>query len=251
MDQSGAIVGPLLTTVLMLYFGFTFRDIFLFSFIPGVIALLVILFFVKETVPKEGARWEFLSGIKSTLTSRYRQLLTIVAIFSLGAFNFSFILLNAELMGVTEALIPLVYAFLNVTHTIIGIPAGMLADRIGKEKVLEIGYFFFMGTCALLLLPINNIIFAYIIAGIFGLYFGVVETVQRAMVPQYASDGMRGTAYGIYYLIVGLSFFVSNAIVGWLWNSYGSFLASIYSISTTAMSLILMGFFLRDDSRKD
>jgi predicted MFS family arabinose efflux permease len=70
------------------------------------------------------------------------------------------------------------------------------------------------------------------------------------MVPRYASGGMRGTAYGIYYLIVGLAFFVSNAIVGWLWNSYGSFIAATYSISTTALSLVLMGFFLRDDSRE-
>ncbi len=246
LDQSGAIVGPLLASGLLVFFGYTVRDIFWISFIPGAVALALIVFFVKETIPKAGAQFELLKGIRDTLTSDYRRLLVVVALFSVGAFNFSFILLNAQDLGVAADLIPVVYALVNVAHTGIAIPAGRLSDRIGKEKVLAGGYVLFLASTALIFLGPRSLLLAYVIAAVYGLYQGVVETVQRAMVPNYAKTGLRGTAYGIYYLVVGVSFFVSNAAVGWLWNGYGSPAAALYSMVTASAAVAAMALFLRN-----
>jgi len=246
LDQSGAIAGPLIASGLLIYLGYTVRDIFWISFIPGAIALIIIVFFVKETIPKAGAKFELLKGVRDTLTPDYRRLLIVVAMFSVGAFNFSFILLNAQDLGVAADLLPVVYALVNVAHTLIAIPAGRLSDRIGKEKVLVGGYVLFLASTVLIFLEPRNLLFAYLIAAVYGLYQGVVETVQRAMVPNYAKTGLRGTAYGVYYLVVGVSFFISNAAAGWLWNSYGSSTAALYSMMMASAAVVSMALFLRN-----
>jgi MFS family permease len=135
-----------------------------------------------------------------------------------------------------------------VAHTIIAIPAGRLSDMIGKEKVLAGGYILFLASTVLIFLGPRSLLLAYVIAAVYGFYQGIVETVQRAMVPNYAKTGLRGTAYGIYYLVVGVSFFVSNAAVGWLWNGYGSSTAALYSMVTASAAVVSMALFLRNRS---
>jgi MFS-type transporter involved in bile tolerance (Atg22 family) len=83
-----------------------------------------------------------------------------------------------------------------------------------------------------------------LVAVIFGAYFGIIETVQRALVPECVDKSLVGTAYGIYYLIVGLAFFVSNAAVGSLWEYFGPSMAVIYSIVTSVVAIAFMILFL-------
>jgi MFS family permease len=229
LDQLGAIVGPLSATFVMVWLGWTAKGVFWLSLLPGSIALIVIIFGVKEIVGSETREFKFLVGLREVLKGKYLLLLLVVSIFSLGAFNFSFILLNAKEMGVNDALIPVVYAVVNVTHTLIAIPSGRLSDKIGKEKVLLLGYVAFVASVALLAVAPSAVISAYIIAAVFGLYNGIVETVQRAMIPGYVDSSLRGTAYGVYYLVVGTCFFFANYVVGALWEGYGLLYSSVYS----------------------
>jgi MFS family permease len=244
LDQTGAIVGPVIATTAMLILGLTIRDVFWLSLIPGTIALLIILFVVKERVGKSVGEFQLLVGIKAVLKGNFSRLLIIVSIFSLGAFNFSFVLLNAQEAGIVDSFIPLVYAAVNVAHVAIAIPAGVLSDRIGKEKVMILGYGVFLSSVMLMLfLPLNGFS-AFLVAVLYGAYFGIIETVQRALIPEYADRNLRGTAYGIYYLIVGSAFFVSNAVVGSLWEYFGASIASAYSIITSVVAIAFMIMFL-------
>jgi MFS family permease len=244
LDQTGAIVGPVIASTALLIVGFTIRDVFWLSLIPGTIALLIILFVVKERVGKAVGEFQLRAGIKAVLQGNFSRLLIIVAIFSLGAFNFSFVLLNAQEAGIVDSFIPLVYAAVNVAHVAIAIPAGVLSDRIGKEKVMILGYSVFLSSVMLILfLPINGFN-AFLVAVFYGAYFGIIETVQRALIPEYVGRNLIGTAYGIYYLIVGSAFFVSNAVVGSLWEYFGSSIASTYSIITSIIAITFMILFL-------
>ena len=244
LDQAGAIVGPVIASTAILILGFTVRDIFWLSLIPGSIALFIILFLVKERAGKSTSEFKLLAGIKSALKGNFSLLLIIVCIFSLGAFNFSFVLLNAQEAGIADSLIPLVYAAVNVAHAAIAIPAGVLSDRVGKEKVMVLGYGVFLSTTLLILLPATGYV-ALLVAVFYGAYIGVVETVQRALIPDYVGEKLRGTAYGIYYLVVGSSFFVSNAVVGSLWEYFGSSVASTYSIILSVIAIVAMLLFVR------
>ena len=244
LDQAGAIVGPVIASTALLLLGLTIRDVFWLSLIPGTIALLLILFAVKERIGKADGEFHLLAGIKTVLKGNFSRLLIIVAVFSLGAFNFSFVLLNAQEAGIADSFIPLVYAAVNVAHVAVAIPAGVLSDRVGKEKIMVLGYGIFLFTVLLiLLLPLNGFN-AFLVAVSYGAYFGIIETVQRALIPSYVNSNLRGTAYGVYYLIVGSAFFVSNAVVGSLWEYLGASTAAAYSIVTSITAIAFMILFL-------
>lgn len=244
LDQAGAILGPVIASVVMIFLSFTIRDVFWLSLIPGAISLFIILFFVKERTSKCIGDFRLFEGIKFTLKGSFSRLLIVVGVFSLGAFNFSFVLLNAIEAGITASFIPLVYTLVNVAHVTVAIPAGVLSDGIGKEKVMVLGYSLFLSTAFLFLLPITMYL-ALLIAAMYGAYMGIVETVQRALIPEYVQESLRGTAYGIYYLIIGSAFFVSNTVVGSLWEYFGSSVASSYSIVLSLVAISAMILFVR------
>jgi len=252
LDQSGAIVGPLLTSLLIVFLGIGLREIFWLSFIPGLIALLLLLIFVEERAGKR-RQVKLISDVRKVLHKDFVFLLVVLGIFSIGAFNYSFILIKADELGVPLALGPLVYTLIQVAHTFVGIPAGALSDKIGKESVLLMGYASFLFASLLGIALQGNLAFAFVIAVVYGIYFGIVETIQRALIPEYAPTDLRATAYGMYYLTVGLCFLVANIIVGTLWEYYNASTALAYSTLTSAAAIagVIMFIVWRKKHKKD
>jgi MFS family permease len=250
IDQLGAIVGPIAAFGLLQIVDI--RGILLLSLIPGAIAVLILVFFVKDVVATKSAatRTTIISNIRNVIRGNrpFVLLLIISGIFGIGAFNFSFILLRASDLGISENLIPLVYATINVAHTAIGLPSGILADKVGKEKVLIIGYSVFAASTALMLVLSQNTLYAYILAAIFGLYIGISETVQRAVIPMYVASELRGTAYGLYNVVIGTTFFVANIVFGFLWDNSSLTAAVSYSMITAITAVAGMLMFIKSYS---
>jgi MFS family permease len=244
LDQAGAIIGPLIASVAMYMLGLNVRDIFLISFIPGIAALLILLFLVQERAGKPSGEFRLSSGVGEVLKGSFPLLLIVVGVFSLGAFNYSFVILNASETGVDPRIVPAFYAVINVTHTLIAIPSGALSDRIGKEKVLAMGYGAFLAAALLIYFYSGIYYFAVLIALVFGIYDGIVNTVARALIPKYARSALRGTAYGLYYLVVGSCFLVANIVVGRLWESFGPSAAATYSIALSSLAILGMLLFI-------
>ena len=245
IDQLGAIVGPVAAFVLLQFIDL--RGIFLASLIPGAIAVIILIFFVKEIAIRRTVKPSIFRNI-GTLVKGNRPLLFLLivsGIFGLGAFNFSFVLIRASDLGINEAMIPIVYAAINITHAAIGIPSGILADRIGKEKVLIIGYSVFLVSTVLMVMLVGSSLFAYVIAAIFGLYAGISETVQRAIIPKYVGSELRGTAFGLYNLVIGMCFFASNVMFGFLWDSFSLVIAVTYSAAITTVAISGMAIFTK------
>ncbi len=251
IDQLGAIVGPIAAFGLLQIVDI--RGIFLLSLIPGAIAVLILILFVKEVVVKKSsaARMSIFSNINGVIRGNrpFVLLLIIAGIFGIGAFNFPFILLRASDLGISESLLPLIYATLNVAHTAIGIPSGILADKVGKEKVLIIGYSVFAISTMLMLMLSGSALYAYILATIFGLYLGISETIQRAVIPRYVASELRGTAYGLYNVVIGTTFFVANVVFGYLWDNYGLTTAVSYSMITAIAAVAGMFMFIKSYSQ--
>ena len=250
IDQMGAIAGPLVAFAILQTMDI--QAVFLLSLIPGAIAVIILIFFVKEVAIKKLASSPTIFGNIRTLLKENKAfvILTIITgIFSLGAFNFSFILLRASELGVDQSLIPIVYAIINVAHTIIGIPAGIVADKIGKEKVLLLSYGIFAASTILMIVLVNDVSYAYILAVIFGLYVGISETVQRAIIPKYVSTEFRGTAYGLYSLVIGVCFFVSNITFGFIWDNNNINMAVTYSVSLSLCAIVGMVVFIKSYSK--
>lgn len=237
LDQAGAILGPILATVLLPIL--SFRGLFYFSLIPALIALLILVFLVQEvTTAKAGGT--LLGNIRETSNADFLKFLSVVALFSVGAYNYSFVLLSAGAAGVQDQYIPLVYMLINLMHVIISIPAGTLSDRVGRERVLAGGYGLLALASAVLVFPSGGILKALVAACVFGLYMGTVETIQRAIVPRYVVPKLRGTAYGMYYLTAGVFYLVANVSVGLLWDNMGSSVAFAYSFATSLLACLAM-----------
>jgi len=249
LDQTGAILGPLLASCLLIFLGYTIREVFWVSIIPGLVALMILVFFVKEQSTKTDTKFTFLKGIKNVAKEEFLWLLIIVLVFSLGAFNFSFILLYGSEAGISSEFIPLLFALVNVAHVVVAIPAGLLADRIGRERMLFAGYSVFLAvTLAIFMGPASYFV-AIGVAVLFGLYQGIVNTVTRAMIPKYVKPNLVGTAYGIYYLVAGFSFLLANLIVGILWSNFGPNLSVLYSTALTITSLLGFAIFIKRNQK--
>jgi MFS family permease len=248
IDQMGAIIGPI--TAFAILEVMDIRYVFLFSLIPGAIAIIILVFYVREisiTKIRDRVKTKIFSNIASIVRENkpFAVLLVVSAIFSLGAYNFSFVLLKASNSGVEDNLIPIVYAVINISHTVIGIPSGILADKTGKEKVLIIGYSTLVVTTILMVMEVSkNSLYPYIYAMVFGLFLGISETVQRAIVPKYVSSELRGTAFGLFYIVIGTCFFISNVTFGFLWDSYNFNFAAFYNVVLSLAGIIGMIVFL-------
>jgi hypothetical protein len=112
-------------------------------------------------------------------------------------------------------------------------------------QVLTLGYGAFLATTLLLSYMPSMVSSAYIIAAVFGLYMGIVETIQRALIPGYVESGLKGTAYGMYYLVVGISFFIANTVVGRLWATQGLAASTMYSGALALIAILGMVLFTR------
>lgn len=241
MDQAGAIVGPLIAFGLLYYF--EIRDIFWFSLVPGGIALFILARHVSERriTPRNQS---MVSNFRDVLRGKFLLFLVIITVFSVGAFNFSFVLVESSEMGLENNFVPLVYVVINVAHTLVGIPSGILADKIGAEKVLLISMGLFLLTSTIGYFETEFVLVGFAMGAVFGLYHGMTITAQRTMVSRYVSEQLRATAFGTYYLFVGVSFLVANITFGALWDWFGAQAAFGYSIITSMIGMVLFSVFV-------
>lgn len=241
LDQIGAVLGPVLAFMVIPSIGV--RGVFWVSFIPAAIALLILIFFVRDIRggAKEGTAFQ---NVRSVLNRNFVLLLIALAIFNIGAFNYSFILLKAGLLGIQDSkIIALVYGVLNVATVILGLPSGILADKVGKTRVLLMSYGVFFVTSAAALLLTGSTLYAFLIAFLFGSYLAISETVQRAMIPDFTRQQLKGTAYAVYYMMIGACSFVANSIFGFLWTISGPSTAFQYSLVTSFVGIIALAIF--------
>jgi MFS family permease len=240
LDQVGAVLGPILAFVLLPVIGL--RNLFWISFIPGSISLIILVLFVADARGRTKRRTVF-ENAKAVLTRDFVLLLVVLEIFAVGAYNFSFILLEAQSLGIQANFIPLVYALLNFATVLIAFPAGIIADRIGKLPVLLLSFLVFMGTSLAGAVLVGYWAYGLLIAIFYGGYFSISDTVQRAMVPDFTRPELKGTAYAFYYTIIAIGSLVANSIFGALWTSQGAGVAFRFSIGTSAVAVVALILF--------
>jgi len=240
-DQVGAVVGPVLAFLLLPLFGF--RGIFWISLIPGALSLIVLIFFVQDRIGPKTSMPVF-KNARTVLTRRFTIFLFVMGIFALGAYNFSFILVKAGALGASSDTVALVYATLNVATIVAGLPSGILADRFGKEKVLVVGFGIFFAASLAGLVTTEGILPGFAIAFIYGAYIGISETLQRALVPSFVSAELKGTAYSVYYLVIGTCSLVANLMFGVLSDQFSMGAAFTYSLITSSAGILAMLAFI-------
>ena len=215
-DTAGAVVGPLLAWLLMWLTGNNYRLVFWLSLIPGAICVLVLALFVKEIG---------VARLKKSVWASLRELpipfftfLAIMGFFSLGNSSNTFLLLKAQASGVAPALVPAIYALFNIVYATTAYPLGALSDRWGRKRLLVIGFLIY--GAVYLLAALTGVAWAWwLILPLYGLFYGATDGVERAMVADVVKDErLRGTAYGLYHMTVGVLLLPASLLAGFLWD---------------------------------
>jgi len=237
MDNSGAIVGPLLAFFVLSIFPADYRKVFLVGAIPAFIGILTIILFIKEAKkPKESLYKKFRFR---DFPKKYYLLLAIIFLFTLGNSTDALLIVKASEVGVKVAFIPLVYLIFNSVSVLFSIPFGALSDRIGREKLLIFGYliyavvYFGFG----LTTQISTIV---ILFALYGLYSSATDGIQKAFVSDFLDKNKQGTGLGIYNALLGITLLPASIIAGVLYDKVNSSVPFYFGASTALLSALLM-----------
>ncbi len=222
MDSFGAVIGPLLAFLILPIINNNYRVLFLISFIPVTIAVLLIAFFIREKkrqdIEKEnsGGRSFSFRGFNKN----FKLFILALVIFTLGNSSDAFLILRAENIGISIALIPILWLFFNIVYTLTSMPGGMLSDKIGRKKVILVGFTVY-GLCYLGFASAKESWHIWTLFAIYGIYYGITDGVLRAYVADLVPREVRATAFGIYHTAVGITAFPASLIMGILWQNLG------------------------------
>lgn len=202
MDGIGSVIGAVIAFLLLPVLGY--RNIFLFAFIPGIIAVLVIFFIKEKNAPlkKETKDISIKLSFKE-LPKNLRLFIIVSSIFALGHFGYAFLLLKAKDIGLADNMAILLYVLFYIAYTICIIPSGILSDKIGRKPVLIAGYLVFAIT-ALGLIFTSNLYSILLFFVIYGIFYAMIDGVQRAFVVDLAPEHLKAAALGTFHTAIGL-----------------------------------------------
>ncbi len=267
MDHAGAVIGPLIASALLTLFLLDLKTIFLFSYIPGIIAVLIVTFGVKEIKKEDHVRLEEFQKFQSgqhfpgeqdtedkkkkpivlffkdfnKLGGRFNYLLSIVIIFTLGNSTDAFLLLRASDLGIQLAYIPLLWSVLHLSKTLFSLLGGYLSDKTGRKMIIGLGW-------SVYLLTYIGFAFAdsmwqiWALFAFYGIFFGFTEGVEKALVGDMVAKKTRGLAYGFYNFAIGIAALPASIVFGLVWKIFSFRLAFIMGASISLAALIMLIF---------
>ena len=232
-DHAGAFIGPLVAFVLLQWVGVSVRTVFMLAAIPGVIAVAVALLGVAEdgrrkTVAApppmaDGGRKTEEGGRQAAepLGAPFVRYLAVLVLFTLGNSTDAFLLLRASQLGVSAALLPILWAALHVVKSATSIPAGAWSDRVGRRTMIAAGWLWYALVYVGFALATQTW-HAWALFLSYGLFFGMTEGVERALVADLVPASRRGVAFGWYNGVIGAAVLPASVAFGLLWDWRGS-----------------------------
>ena len=249
LDTVGAFVGPLLATGLMLAWVNDFRAVFWVAVIPGLLAVALLAFGIREPARDVPARP--VNPIRREALARlgrgYWWVVVVGAVFTLARFSEAFLVLRAAQAGVALAWVPLVMVAMNVVYAASAYPFGKLSDAIGHRALLMAGMAVLMAADVVLARADSWVQLGLGVA-LWGVHLGMTQGLLAAMVADASPQELRGTAYGLFNLLSGMAMLASSVVAGLLWDRFGS--AATFQAGAGFAALSLIGIALTASTRQ-
>jgi len=255
-DNAGAVLGPLLafmilklqgvgsfdgTTRLLAHDEQALRNVFWLAAVPGIIAMIVLIIVVRD-VPHRAAEDKTAASIGDIgggLTKRFWAYLVVVLLFTLGNSTDAFLLLRANQLGVPVAMAPILWALLNLVKSATGTYGGQLSDTIGRKPLIVGGWllyaavYFAFGWAAAAWQ-------AWALFAVYGIFYGMTEGTEKALVADIVPRARRGSAFGWYNLAIGLGALPASLIFGAIWDRAGAPSAFVFGATLALIAALLM-----------
>lgn len=236
-DNLGAFLGPLLAIVLLFYFHVNIRSIFYLAIIPGLLAVIMVLF-VKEK--KDGFSAKAKLDVNLTkFPKAYWKYLGLTAVFGIGNISSSFMILQTKNIGIPLIGTILIYAIYNLLAAVISYPSGFLSDKFGRKKVLLSSFVIFLISLVGFALSRNIFVISLLFA-FYGVYQGIFRAVGKAFATDFVPQHLRASGIGWYNTVVGLSGLVASVAAGQLYDKVGH--PAVFAVA--AIFVFLGSFFL-------
>lgn len=252
MDHGGAVIGPLLGYLLVVIFvansrsptAAEFTNIFLIASIPALMAVIVAIFFMRESPAHKRQGSEIVKLSLRGFDSNFKRFLLVLALFTLSNSSDSFLILRALDSGVSIALVPLLWAAHHGTKVLSSLFGGDLSDRMGRKRLIVSGWILYAAVYAGFAFATNEASL-WILFLIYGIYFGLVEGAEKALVADLVRPEQRGTAYGLYNLAFGVTVFPASLLMGMIWDWKGPTTAFLVNAFMGATAAALLWIFVR------
>ena len=239
MDHAGAIVGPLAASLFLVLYPGRYRTLFALTAIPGAIAVLLLTRVSDVTAPSPGAHLDGAWRPWWELPRELYRYLFVLAIFTLGNSTDAFLLLRMADAGGSPAMMPVLWALLHIVKAGLSVAGGLLSDRIGRRRVIVLGWLVYstVYTGFAMSAAYGALVFWFLV---YGLYFGLTEGVERALIADLAPLEARGAAFGAYNAVVGIGALLASLLFGALWEAFGAAVAFGTGASLALLASILL-----------
>jgi MFS family permease len=237
MDNAGALAGILTCIILVNYLDL--RVLFALAALPSLVSVAVILLLIREAKPAE--KHVFKGVFFKDSSSNFRLYLISNAIFALGAFSYSFLLIFAKDAGFKPGFVPVLYLLYTAAASFLSLPFGRLSDRFGRKSILLLS-FGLWSVVSLGMVFGRSLVFIGGMFVVYGLHKAALEPAQRALVSDLAPAGLRASFLGTFQMVVGLCALPASFLAGLLWDRFGRAVPFLLSLVLTVGSSVLLLF---------
>jgi len=244
LDHAGAVLGALAAAAVV-YWGTERLDLVIaFSAIPGLFAILLIVFGIREPA-RHATSLETLAPLRwQGLSPKTRAYLVAIGLFALGRIPETFLLLRGHELGMSVVQLLLLWAAMHTVKVLTAEGAGRLADLNGRRPVLLVGYAVYVLALAGLAFTVS-VSHLWLLSLVLGLHFGLTEGAERALIRDLAPNAERGTAFGWFYMTVGLAAIPAGLLLGGLWALWSAKAAFLVSAAITMTATLFFWWRVR------
>ena len=242
-DHAGGVLGPLIAFAVLTWHWAELRTVFWLAAIPGALSVLVLVLFVREIPRPDTATSSGAPDLTQPLGARFWRIMLVIFLFTLGNSTDAFLLLRAHQLGVPLALAPILWAALHVVKSASSTPGGALSDRIGRRPTLIAGWLLYAAVY-LGFARAGAAWQAWALFAAYGVFFGLTEGSERALIADLVVPERRGTAYGWYNLAIGLGALPASILFGYVWDHGGASAAFAMGASfalAAAVGMLMVG----------